>query len=377
MQFNPPVINNISDVLPHIKDNPAFIVVDKGWYTVIDYVYALRNTFDNDFARECRGLKFRTDTGDIIARPYHKFHNMGECAGYFTTDVDLTLPHTVLDKLDGSMVHTCISPVDGKIVLMTRMGNTDHAKKAEDYLSNAGYELGHLIAGMVFDNPTKTFIFEYVGPENRIVVLYPKEEMILTGIRDIVTGSYSTFMGMQAYLAGRDIPMVAPYPLLSGDLNDIYGDLENEGAVVRFDTGAMVKIKADVYCRKHKSKELTETLKGVVQLIVDGNLDDILPQLEEDIADDLVDYQANLLFRLQEYHEGLRHILSLTKHMDQKTFANTITKQYPQATCGLLFMTRKSGDGYAELMNLIRKRYNKEADLVELFETLEFPLWQR
>jgi T4 RnlA family RNA ligase len=255
------------------------------------------------------------------------------------------------------------------------MGLSEQALAAERYVRSLPN--WNEYRDLIIENPTKTFIFEYVGPSNRIVVLYQKEELILTAIRDIVTGTYSTFMGMQAYLAGRDIPMVAPYDGFTGDFADIYADEVNEGAVVRFDTGAMVKIKADVYCRKHKSKELTETLKGVVQLIVDGNLDDILPQLEEEIADDLIDYQKNLLFRLQEYHEGLRHILSLTKHLDQRTFAQTITKQYPQATCGLLFMTRKSGNGYNELMNLIRKRYNKEADLVELFETLEFPLWQR
>jgi RNA ligase len=375
MQFNPPLIRNINDVLPHIKDNPAFIVAEKPWWTTIDYVYAHRDTFTNDYARECRGLKFCNKTGNIIARPYHKFHNLGECAGYHSSDCDLTQPHTVLDKLDGSMVHTVIHPETGQVRLMTRMGESQQALDALAFLTQVSY--GQDIIELAKSNPTSTFIFEYVGPSNRIVVLYKQEALILTGIRDILTGSYQTFMGMQAYLAGRDIPMVAPYPLLGGNLEDIYGDLENEGAVVRFDTGAMVKVKAEVYCRKHKSKELTETLKGVVQLIVEDNLDDILPQLDEDVADDLVDYQASLLNRLSEYHEGLRHILSLTKHMDQKTFAQTITKQYPQATCGLLFMTRKSGNGYDELINLIRKRYNKEADIVELFEALEFPIWSR
>lgn len=375
MHFAPPVIKHIDEVLPYIKDNPAFIVADKGWYKVIDYVYAHRDTFDNDYARECRGLKFDAKTGDIIARPYHKFHNLGECAGYHTSDINLNEPHVVLDKLDGSMVHTCLNKDTNEYFLMTRMGYTDVGQMAMRFAIN-NPEVDLTIANLIREYPTKTFIFEYVGPNNRIVIPYKEEALILTGIRDIYTGTYQTMMGMKAYLARySDIPIVQPYADILSPA-EIAMDEQKEGAVVRFDTGAMVKIKSDIYVRKHKSKELTESFKGVVQLVVDGTLDDILPQVEPGMEEALLDYEASLLTRLQTLHEGIRHNLSLRKEMDQKTFALNIQAQFPKQMQKLLFMTRKSGDGYAELIKLIKSRYNKETDLHDLFEELEIPVWQ-
>ena len=40
-----PTIRNISDVLPHIEGVEEFKVITKDWYTVINYVVALEDTF--------------------------------------------------------------------------------------------------------------------------------------------------------------------------------------------------------------------------------------------------------------------------------------------------------------------------------------------
>jgi hypothetical protein len=76
--------------------------------------------------RECRGIKFCSKTGRVLARPYHKFHNLNERVPNI---VRLTLTYgshmSILDKLDGSMVHTCASGIG--IYLMTRMGITEVA----------------------------------------------------------------------------------------------------------------------------------------------------------------------------------------------------------------------------------------------------------
>lgn len=377
MQFNPPLISNIEEVIPHIKDNPAFIVVDKGWYEVIDYVYNSRDTFNNDFARECRGIKFCSTTGRILARPYGKFHNLGECEGWRTEDVDLTKPHVVLDKLDGSMVHTMIRPETGAMHLMTRMGESLQALAAFAFLlGKATY--GNGIIELAKSHPTKTFIFEYVGPNNRIVIPYEKEELIMTAIRDIYTGEYTTMGMMTALAAEYNIPVVQEYTGFADGYLPLHVacDDEKEGCVVRFDSGAMVKIKSEIYVRKHKSKELTETVKGVVQLLVDGTLDDVIPQLEESIVCRINDYERAFFDRLGQLHEGLRHILSGTKHMEQKEFALHIQATYPKVTQKLLFMTRKSGNGHDEIIKLIKARYNKESELTELLQELEFPVWQ-
>ena len=84
------------------------------------------DTFDTAIARECRGLKFDAD-GRIIARPFHKFFNLGEKER--VEDIDWSAPHQLFDKLDGSMIHPAM--LNGEMVFMTRMGATDQARLAQ------------------------------------------------------------------------------------------------------------------------------------------------------------------------------------------------------------------------------------------------------
>jgi hypothetical protein len=40
-----PEINHINDVLPHIEGRPEFRVMEKDWYSVINYAVAFEETF--------------------------------------------------------------------------------------------------------------------------------------------------------------------------------------------------------------------------------------------------------------------------------------------------------------------------------------------
>ena len=87
MFYDFPEIKTIQDVLPHIEGRDEFKVIEKDWYTVINYAVAFEDTFslirershhNMKIRRECRGLIFDTTTGQLISRPYHKFFNAGE-----------------------------------------------------------------------------------------------------------------------------------------------------------------------------------------------------------------------------------------------------------------------------------------------------------
>jgi len=124
-------ITNINQLLPLIKDKPEFIVIDKGDYTVIDYVYQDKDTFDVPELMECRGIKFDKD-GLILARPFRKFFNYGEQG----SGLPMHRPHVVTKKVDGSMIHSAKLP-NNVTVFMTRKGYTDVAKKAERHVLNS------------------------------------------------------------------------------------------------------------------------------------------------------------------------------------------------------------------------------------------------
>ena len=133
-----PIINTIDDVLPHIEGREEFIVAEREFGTVINYMVSMPDTFvmtgPDDFGgtirRECRGLKFYPD-GKIAARPFHKFFNVGEREETQPHNIDMSNPHSIEVKLDGSMLHPML--VGERIRWMTKMGITEVSAQAEEY----------------------------------------------------------------------------------------------------------------------------------------------------------------------------------------------------------------------------------------------------
>jgi hypothetical protein len=114
LHYDFPVIHNISDVLPHI-DTKNFRVVEKDELTFINYAKMGTDPFPDILPgntaeanlsaavrRECRGIAFYTDGGEIASRPFQKFFNAGERADMPLADIQISRPHYNLNKLDGS-----------------------------------------------------------------------------------------------------------------------------------------------------------------------------------------------------------------------------------------------------------------------------------
>jgi len=55
----------------------------------------------------------------------------------------------------------------------------------------------------------------------------------------------------------------------------------NEGYILRFDTGQMLKVKNSWYVQIHKVKDKIRYDRHILAIILDNNLDDILPHLDE------------------------------------------------------------------------------------------------
>ncbi|PBB19136.1 hypothetical protein CK219_13535 [Mesorhizobium sp. WSM4313] len=193
-----PVIETVADVLPHIQGNIGFFLTRFDDYDVIDYGFVGDDTFRSPMALECRGLKFDKD-GRLIARPFHKFFNLGERQR--PEDIDWTVPHVVLSKLDGSMVHPCV--VRGELVFMTRMGVTAQSSAA---LKHADEDIRSLSKWAV--EAGITALFEFTSPENRVVIAYDQPSLTLLAARDNRTGRYSTHQELQSLADQFDVPLI-------------------------------------------------------------------------------------------------------------------------------------------------------------------------
>ena len=334
-----PTINHLDDVLPHIADRPEFVHAQREGYSVIDYNFALADSFDDPIRLECRGIKFAPD-GRILARPLQKFFNIGERPETQPHLLDFSQPHVITEKLDGSMIHPAI--VNGEVVLMTRMGRTEVARKAERHLTPL---ISRALRRYLDDGWTP--IMEFTAPDNRIVVRYEESALTLLAVRNLVTGEYDDGRLRGAH-AITPLPMVAHYP---SDWNSGQAFLDyaravtgREGFVVRFADGLWVKAKGEDYVLKHKAKDSILQEKNVLALILGGGLDDVLPLL------DAGDREAAERYR-DEVEEGIRTtalavagIVTGGADLDQKTFAlNHLSRAAPSLR-PLAFQVRAGAD---------------------------------
>jgi RNA ligase len=336
-----PIIRHINDVLPSIEGRKEFLVVKKDGYTVIDYVYQVNDTFDDPIRRECRGLKFCHNTGNLIARPFHKFFNYGEKE--YHNDIDWNKPYILMDKMDGSMIHPAI--VNGRVRFMTRMGITEHAERCEKRHLTKYFEEDLL--SFYDDNDDDAFsnytpIFEWTSPENQIVLPYEKDELTLLAVRNNTTGSYldknyMAFVG-RVIFNKNVVEFFNTYGLK--DIHSLKAKTGIEGYVVRFlYDDHYLKIKTDEYVNMHRAVSFFERENMVLECVLNNQCDDLYSALSQDRADKLRQYENDVNKELSQLAAVISEIVSTAKNagVDRKTFALEIASQADSRIRGVYF----------------------------------------
>lgn len=179
-----------------------------------------------------RGL-ITTGEGMIVARPFAKFFNFGE--------QDLPIPNEpfeVFEKMDGSL--GILYFLDGEPQIATRGSFISEQSERANAIFRRKY------AHIPLD-PSITYLFEIIYPENRIVVNYGEtEDLILLGMVETATGR-------ELPLAEIGFPVVKKYSHVD-DLARLaeFEEENREGFVVRFQNGYRLKFKFEEYKRLHK-----------------------------------------------------------------------------------------------------------------------------
>jgi RNA ligase len=329
MTYDFPYITHINDVLPHIEGRKEFRVIEKEGYTVIKYMVVLEDTFqwdDNDpvgsaIRRECRGITFN-ENGDLICRKYQKFFNVGEKEETQVNKINLYEPHIVLEKLDGSLISTQPTPYGFR--LCTKSGITSVAMNAEVFVADKPHYatfINKCIQRKI--SP----LFEWCSRKNRVVVDYPEDQLILTGMRYNDTGLYVTYDTMKDYATSWNIPVVnAVNGLAVQDINLFVKQVrewdDGEGVVIRFDSGHMCKVKSADYVLRHKSKESISQEKNVLDCILQDAVDDLIPLLTPEDAERLQRFQKAFLAGLEDVCTDIHDLYrQIDKGQDQKEYA--------------------------------------------------------
>ena len=310
MHYKFPEIHTIDDILPHIAGRDEFIVAEKDDYRVINYVVAMADTFDmtdeNDLTgairRECRGLIFDSK-GHIMSRPFHKFFNANEREETQMHILDMSQPHVIMEKMDGSMIRPVWAA--GGLRLATKMGVTDIAIEAEKLLD---FERIEWLDDVM--NAGITPIFEYIAPTNKIVIEYSEPKLVLLAMRNNITGNY--------YMPHKSpFEVVTQYGSVNGALSDYIDRARQqqgrEGDVIRFANGHMVKIKNDWYVRIHKTKDLIRAERNIADIIINEQLDDVIPLLDATDLATVRTYEKRLDAAIENVLGRLEGLVMLAK----------------------------------------------------------------
>lgn len=367
MNYEFPYIQNITDVLPAIEGRDEFVVAVKEGYTVINYNVMMADTFDCDIRRECRGIIFDTESGEILRRPYHKFFNVNEREETQDNVVDLSQPHAILEKLDGSMIAPFV--VNDEMIWGTKMGATDVAEPVEDFVQL--HENYSQFARFLIRRGY-TPIFEWCSRKQRIVLDYKEDQLILTAIRDLTTGRYMSWDLVTNTADLYFIPVVGKWETgidmdnktMSSFVNYVR-DLEDvEGFVVRFSDGHMIKLKCDWYVQIHKAKEAILQDRNIVELILDGKLDDVKAHLPQEDRDRLTVFESQFNLAVADVVFYLANDLSWIREdlIDRKTFALEHAERYDQYMRALVFKNFDELDDkkyWTDVRNTIRNNLTK------------------
>jgi RNA ligase len=360
ISYDFPPITHINDVLPHISGKDEFRVMVKDWYTVINYAVAFEETFKWDHndpvgsavRRECRGLIFDTETGNLISRPYSKFFNAGEKEETQLNKINLYEPHVVLEKLDGSMIRPIPTPEGFR--LATKAGITDVAMNAEVFVADKPH-YARFIHKCLLMNVTP--LFEWCSNKNRVVISYPEDNLILTAMRYNDTGFYLDYEVMKNYGTSWSIPVVQAVDGLAVQNIELFVKQvreweSEEGVVIRFNNGGMVKIKADDYVLRHKSKDAINQEKNVLQTILDDAVDDLVPLLAPDDADRLQRFQNAFLKGLDEvaYEMAELFVKGNKMYPEKKDFAVEFVQKEVEPIYAPIMYAMKAGRGSKEVL---------------------------
>ena len=303
--------------------------VAEGWLTRRDHQtapyeiwnYTDKAQFDrhwNPVTRAARGLITHRLTGEIIARPFPKFFNLGEDGDQIPDG-----PVVITAKVDGSLGILYRLP-DGQLAIATRGSfHSDQAVHATRVL--------HTRYADFQPEPGLTYLFEIIYPDNRIVVDYGEyDDLVLLGAVNIKSGRSISPVDLQGSWPGPVTPVYSGVSILDLDKSKI---AENEeGFVAHFlESDTRLKIKGEWYMRIQRFLSHTSP-KTIAEILMSGeDLDEFVESAPPNLRSWVVEtaeeikrrHAAKIAEATAEYESVKRN---LEENFSRKDFALTAAR---------------------------------------------------
>jgi len=362
------------------EDAPFYeskMVVDGFNVSVFNYRLAQYKDFANPIPEkpelkgyEMRGLTFIFNEDGSLFNRYvllEKFFNLNQVPDSLYSVVKNYKIKFVNNKEDGSIASFVKLP-NGKVIGKSKMGFDNDQADGINRVYKTNKEVKSLVDWALDNNIVP--VFEYVAPNNRIVLRYPSEELILLRLRDNVTGKH---IDIRDHLDKVGTVRVAPFEDEIKDLDQLIEltatQVDKEGSIVTCEDEMgrdfFFKIKTPWYCSRHGL--LTEDLYRehiIIGYILDDKIDDILGQIPED------EKEAHI--RINKIIDIVKKSISdkvseIEKDYRQYVSMNISKKDYA-------INHRKNNPNFGFVMNMVKaddlKKMSKE-EIIDIYDNME------
>jgi RNA ligase len=322
------------------------------------YNYSRTTQYDgmwDDITLNCRGLVLDNE-GNVIAKPFPKFFNYEE---HKPEDIP-NENFEVYEKMDGSL--GIVFHYNDEWHVATRGSFTSEQAIKGKELLDTQYNVSSL-------RKTRTYLFEIIYPENRIVVDYGDDEkLVLLAVMDTESGEEIPSSALY-FMVEDGWDVVTTYKTWGEDWETLKTEIskDNEGYVIRFSGGMRMKIKGTEYVRLHRILTNFST-KDIWELLKNG--EDLEPFLERvpDEFDDWVKRTAmNLRYsfhsideRAGKLHDGFRYgkYGDVDPEPTKREFAEYV-KQFPVELAAVMFKIWDKRPYDYIIWNMIKPKHQK------------------
>ena len=306
-----------------------------GPYVMFSY-NQLASNFNIGLVREARGIIFRKGEWEKpVCWAFNKFGNYGES---YAPEIDWSTA-MVTEKIDGSLIKVWWDgcwhiSTNGTIDAYQAEISDVKMKNFGDYFEQAIMKyyttFGEFLAGL---NKGLTYMFELVGPYNRVVIPYEEIDVYFLGARSNNGSEYSI-----KWNTGLDvgvIPTPIVYPLTSLDecvraAEEM--DWDSEGFVVADAYGNRVKIKSPAYVMAHFARNNNViTRKHLLRVILENEVDEFLCYAA-DYAEDLQAAQDSMNEYKETCERYARALSAAATTLERKDYAKLVMS-LPKVYC--------------------------------------------
>ena len=318
-------------------------IKEDGPYVMFSYDQ-IRSNFNIALVREARGIIFRKGEWEVpVCHAFDKFGNYGES---YAPDIDWDTAF-VTEKVDGSLIkvwwdNSWHISTNGTIDAFKAEINNVKMPTFGDYfieaLGNYYNSFGEFVSGL---ETHRTYMFELVGPYNRVVVPYDEPDLYFLGARTNASGEeYCCSPIIAGALGLGKFKRPAVYSLTSLDDCIKAAELktwDDEGFVVCDAQFNRVKIKSPAYVLAHFMRNNNViTRKHIIRVIIENEVAEFLCYAA-DYKDELIKTQK----LMKAYHrignqlaKACRETASILHRGDYAR----LVKALPAIYQGLLYM---------------------------------------